>query len=58
MKRDMIDTSYSDFINDCPECRRACTVFVWVEDESLGEYQHGECLKCGHEWNECARDKR
>ena len=56
MKRDMIDISYSDFINDCPECRRSCTVFVWVEDESVGEYQHGECLKCGHEWNECARD--
>ena len=55
MKRDVVNIDHGDFINNCPECNCCDTAFVWAEDKLIGEYQHGECLKCGHEWNECAR---
>ena len=55
MKRDVVNVDYDDFINNCPECNCVDAAFVWVKDESIVEYQHGECLKCGHEWNECDR---
>ncbi len=40
----------------CPVCGSNDTDSTWVDNATCGEYQKGECFKCGEEWNECARD--
>ena len=40
----------------CPLCSSNDTDSQWIDNATVGEYQQGECFKCGHEWNECARE--
>ncbi len=39
----------------CPVCGSNETDSTW-QDSNIGEYESAECLECGEEWNECARD--
>ncbi len=40
----------------CPVCGSNETDSTWVDNAICGEYESAECLECGEEWNECARD--
>ncbi len=40
----------------CPVCGSNDTDSTWVDNAICGEYESAECLECGEEWNECARD--
>lgn len=43
--------------NSCPSCKSLSVRFRWLSPEFIDEFQAGLCLKCGMEWNECARDE-
>ncbi len=40
----------------CPSCGSNNTDSTWIDNAICGEYESAECLECGEEWNECARD--
>ncbi len=40
----------------CPVCGSNNTYSQWIDNAICGEYESAECLECGEEWNECARD--
>lgn len=44
----------------CPECSSIDIHLTWIDasDNSVGiDTQLGECNRCGHDWNECARNR-